>query len=254
MRSTSLLVTVGVSVATVILMFVGLSVLGSFLTSTDQGPLPPVDKASLPKPKTLGEKMCCINQGIGYCPLAYHGELNGGHYYAALSQKGCYLANVASQRVVTENSFQRDESDNCQCKDYVFVPADQLMKASDNEDEMLVSLALEEKGLQRFVSATEPFHKQTGTRLLADYVVSLDDQRSFRLFNIETWTEAEARSDAKPATRILARFGQELDPSARPAPAKHASLVETFGCFLKIRVGDEIFYVLTRGSNLKPKS
>jgi hypothetical protein len=247
-RPPSLTITTGVSAAALILMFVGISVLGSVSAPTNLEPLAPVDKESLPKPKTLAEKMCCINQGIGYCPLAYHGKINGVHYYAALSQKGSYLANVASEKVVTENRFQRDENDNCQCKDYVFIPADQMLKASGDRDELMVSPALEERGLPGYVSAGEPFQKQSGTRLIKDSAVRLDDGRWFRLFSIETWTEtATGSGKAQPATKILARFGQELDPNGKAKPDGQASLVEAFGCFLKIRVGNEIFYVLTRG-------
>jgi hypothetical protein len=245
-RPPSALVTTCVVVVTIVLLFAAISGLAQ-RGSTDLPPLAPVDKAGLPKPKTLAEKSCCINNGDGYCATVDHGEINGVHYYAARKQRGCFPAHVASERTLSPSKFKQDDQDNCSCgNNYVFVPASQLLKASGDEDEMLVSAGLEENGLPRFIAPNEPFHAGDGTRLLQDFVVTLNDERWFRLFKIESWEPA--RGGVKPAAKLVVRFGQELDPSAKLKAAQQATLVESLGCFLKIRVGDDLYYVLLRGT------
>jgi hypothetical protein len=246
-------VTIAVCVTTVVLMFVGIKALAIYLAPTDLPPPPPVDKARLPKPQTIGEASCCIGDGDGYCATAYHGEVNGIRYYAARKLRGCYAANVATEKTVSTRSFDKlDERDFCSCgKDFVFIPAAQLFKASLSTEEMLVSSTLQENGLPRFISPNEQLQPSDSTHVLRDDVVArLDDGRWFRLFKIESYGEA----DRKPAIITVVRFGQELDPSTKPNAAKDAKLVDKLGCFWKIQVDTEVFFVLTRGANDKPKN
>jgi len=233
-----------ICVASVALLFITITVIAQYLAPTSSGPLGPIDKSTLPQPKTLADKMCCIGDGVHYCATASHGEVNGIRYYAAATQKGNYPAHVATEQTLTIHPFKRD-ADYCECKDSAYVPLEQLQKASTREDEMLVGHSLQKQGLQRYITATEELKRGEGTHQLDDFVVQIDGARWFRLFEVETYPEV-GDGATKRATQMV-RFGQELDPSSKPAASKKATLVETLGCFLKLQVGDKIFFVLARG-------
>src|SRR5262249_10480682 len=147
-----------------------------YFSPTDLGPLGPVDASKLRRPTTLFEKMCCIGEGEVYCPTAYHGQINGVHYFAPMSQRGCYPAQVASEHGPNPTTtVQRDDLDHCQCGiDSVFILKDQLKKAGVNEDEVLAGKPLQTKGLPRYLSLKEPLQRGDGTRLLEDFVAQLD--------------------------------------------------------------------------------
>jgi hypothetical protein len=248
-RRTYVLVTI--AVVALLLSFAGIKLLAVYWSPDPNArPLPPVDKEKLHKPQTIGQASCCLHDGDNYCATAFHAEINGIRYYAARKQRACFPANVATERQLSPQTFKMDDPDHCSCRVSTFVRADLLFKTSLSEEEVLVSGELQLNGLKEFVSPTNPLLRDDGARKLEDFVVSLDGKRFFRLFKIESWSEA----GQQPATRRFVRFGQELDPRGNPKPDKEGKLVDSLGYLLKIQVGEEVYSVLAHGEGTKIES